>query len=325
MQYRNLGSTGIEVSVVGLGGHEFHPDSRVAGFGDNKELAVTPGHIFPGFGGENRLRIVETALEAGINLFDLTIDSEKEAMGRILREVDVKDGVLIQTRPEGMVYTYDPHNQKMADYDLLRAEAIRALKLIQREVIDIYNFAFMADALENDPDYLDKIADNIQKLKAEGLIRFASADTFSGPETYAKQYDKGCFDTTFINCNPLAKATFGRYHRQGGKNRGWASLGVCSTPKVFAVAEEKGYTDKAQIAKALVKWAVKDSGVHAIVMGVSSPEQLTENLTALEDLVQIFPNEQACERLIGALCMEWSDEWISGRRYLDMTYLKQNH
>ena len=42
------------------------------------------------------------------------------------------------------------------------------------------------------------------------------------------------------------------------------------------------------------------------------------------DVVQIFSNEQACERLVGALCMEWSDEWISGRRYQDMTYLKQN-
>ena len=31
---------------------------------------------------------------------------------------------------------------------------------------------------------------------------------------------------------------------------------------------------------------------------------------------------QACERLVGALCMEWSEEWIAGRRYLDMTYLK---
>ena len=31
---------------------------------------------------------------------------------------------------------------------------------------------------------------------------------------------------------------------------------------------------------------------------------------------------QSCERLIGALCMEWSDEWITGRRYLDMTDLK---
>ncbi len=220
-------------------------------------------------------------------------------MGRVLREVDVKDGVLIQTRPEGMVYTYDPHNQKMADYDLLRAEAIRALKLIQREVIDIYNFAFMADALENDPDYLDKIADNIQKLKAEGLIRFASADTFSGPETYAKQYDKGCFDTTFINCNPLAKATFGDTIAKAKKQEmGILGRVLFQKAKVFAVAEEKGYTDKAQIAKALVKWAVKDSGVHAIVMGVSSPEQLAENLTALEDLN--YAQDES--RIIDMLC-----------------------
>ena len=35
-----------------------------------------------------------------------------------------------------------------------------------------------------------------------------------------------------------------------------------------------------------------------------------------------FPNQAACQRLIGALCMEWSDEWITGRRYLNRTDLK---
>ena len=53
-------------------------------------------------------------------------------------------------------------------------------------------------------------------------------------------------------------------------------------------------------------------------------ERLNREIKRRADVVQIFPNEQACERLIGALCMEWSDEWIAGRRYLDMTYLKQN-
>ncbi len=53
-------------------------------------------------------------------------------------------------------------------------------------------------------------------------------------------------------------------------------------------------------------------------------ERLNREIKRRADVVQIFPNEQAYERLIGALCMEWSDEWISGRRYLDMTYLKQN-
>ena len=53
-------------------------------------------------------------------------------------------------------------------------------------------------------------------------------------------------------------------------------------------------------------------------------ERLNREIKRRADVVQIFPNQQACERLIGALCMEWSDEWITGRRYLDMTYLKQN-
>ena len=54
-------------------------------------------------------------------------------------------------------------------------------------------------------------------------------------------------------------------------------------------------------------------------------ERLNREIKRRADVVQIFPNEQACERLIGALCMEWSEEWIAGRRYLDMTDLKQNH
>ncbi len=31
-----------------------------------------------------------------------------------------------------------------------------------------------------------------------------------------------------------------------------------------------------------------------------------------------FPNAAACLRLVTALCVEQSEEWISGRRYFDM-------
>ncbi|MXZ09336.1 MAG: hypothetical protein F4Y79_07795 [Gemmatimonadetes bacterium] len=54
-------------------------------------------------------------------------------------------------------------------------------------------------------------------------------------------------------------------------------------------------------------------------------ERLNREIKRRADLVQIFPNQEACQRLIGALCMEWSDEWVTSRRYLDMTDLKQNH
>ena len=70
--------------------------------------------------------------------------------------------------------------------------------------------------------------------------------------------------------------------------------------KVFAIAKEKGYANRAQVAKALIKWAVKDSGVHTIMLGVSSPEQLTENLTALKDLN--YDGEES--RIIEALSEE---------------------
>jgi putative transposase len=40
-------------------------------------------------------------------------------------------------------------------------------------------------------------------------------------------------------------------------------------------------------------------------------------------VVRIFPNRQACLRLVTALAVEQSEEWLTGRRYLDMEELKQ--
>jgi transposase-like protein len=34
-----------------------------------------------------------------------------------------------------------------------------------------------------------------------------------------------------------------------------------------------------------------------------------------------FPNAEACSRLVTALCVEQSEGWISGRRYLEMNEL----
>ena len=111
----------IEVSIIGLGGHEFHADGRIKGFQDDFEKAVTAGEIMADFGGENRRRIVERALSAGITLFDVTIDSEKDAMGRVLADQNPQRPICVQTRPEGMCYRYDPANRKMADGRLTAA------------------------------------------------------------------------------------------------------------------------------------------------------------------------------------------------------------
>ena len=41
-------------------------------------------------------------------------------------------------------------------------------------------------------------------------------------------------------------------------------------------------------------------------------------------MVRIFPNPEACLRLVTALAVEQSEEWVTGRRYLDMGELQEH-
>src|SRR5512136_869394 len=104
MEYLTPPRLGVKVSRIGLGGHEFLPDGRSRGFNEDYARATTPGVIFPGFGAEKRKSVVRTAHEAGVNLFDVTIDSEKEALARNLQELPPPGEILVQTRPEGMCW-----------------------------------------------------------------------------------------------------------------------------------------------------------------------------------------------------------------------------
>ena len=83
MIYRRFEKAGIDISVLSMGGHEYLPDGRSRGFNEDFTRAVTPGYIFEGFGHDKRRKTLELAFDAGINFFDVTQDSEKEALGRL--------------------------------------------------------------------------------------------------------------------------------------------------------------------------------------------------------------------------------------------------
>ncbi len=113
-----MGNSNVKISILSLGGHEYLPDGRSRGFNENFDLAIESGYIFEGFGQERRKKVLSVAFEHGINFLDVTQDSEKEALGRNLKGIRPPYQIYIQTRPEGMVYTYDEYNRKMAQYDL---------------------------------------------------------------------------------------------------------------------------------------------------------------------------------------------------------------
>lgn len=52
-------------------------------------------------------------------------------------------------------------------------------------------------------------------------------------------------------------------------------------------------------------------------------ERLNEEIKRRTRVVRIFPNREACLRLATALCAEQSDEWVTGKRYLDISEFRQ--
>lgn len=298
MLYKTVERTGVEISAIGLGGHEYLPDGRSRGFNEDAKLAIQPGYLFPGFGGERRRRVLAAAYTHGINFFDATIDSEKDALGRNLQEMPPPYPVYVQTRPEGMVYSYDPYNARMAQYDLLEAEVRRGLDLLRRERLDFLNVAFLQSALDHDPAYMVKIADNVARLKQEGLIRFASADTFSGEATYLRQIELGCFDSMFINFS-LADDCAVHQVLPAAQEAGMAVHAREAFMKgaLFRMGIEAGIADRNKLARIALKWVLSHSEVTTVVVGAGTPEQLANSVAVLDDLALTDDEQEIVERL----------------------------
>jgi transposase-like protein len=56
----------------------------------------------------------------------------------------------------------------------------------------------------------------------------------------------------------------------------------------------------------------------------NSLERFNQELKRRTRVVRIFPNREACLRLVSALAVEQSEEWLMGRRYLDMEELREH-
>lgn len=86
----------------------------------------------------------------------------------------------------------------------------------------------------------------------------------------------------------------------------------------FLQAEPYERTDQRTGYRSGYKSCVLKTRVGRIELSVPQDREIKRRA----DVVQIFPNTRACERLVGALCLEWSEEWLTGRRYLDMAQLQ---
>jgi aryl-alcohol dehydrogenase-like predicted oxidoreductase len=319
VQFHQVPGTNVRLSRAALGGHEYLPNGNSRGFNEDFAKAITPGHSFPGFGGTKRKAVLAAAYDLGINFFDVTLDAEKEALGRNLAEMPPPYEVYVQTRPEVMNYSYDPGNRKMTDLALLRAEVERILKILRRKRLEFLNLGPLRSAIDGDPDFVSKVAANVRALQKEGLILFAAADTFSGQETYKALIEGGAFATLNINFNiaddepeqevfPLARKSNMRVVVREAFIKG----------VLFRLGREAGLHDEALLARAAMKWIGARPGVDTVIVGADTDQHLRGNVNALLSPVLDEAEVGALERLqahpaFAALKQQKRTEFVGGK------------
>jgi len=160
MQYKEFGSTGKKVSVLGFGGMRFDPQ--------NEKEAVSTIH---------------RAVSLGINYFDTApgycADKSETFIGNALAELPHKKQkeILISTKSH---YRADP------DADAVRKRIEGQLKLLQRDKIDFYNMWSIMDLTH----FKEVMApggpyDGARKAQEEGLIDFICCSTHASGENIA--------------------------------------------------------------------------------------------------------------------------------------------
>ena len=298
MQMRQLGNTGLKVSVVGIGGWQMGgpdtPDGIGYGWGDVDD--------------DRSVRIIHRAEELGVNLID-TADAygnghSEEVVGRALE--GRRDRWIIATKG-GRIK--DPSRRgEYKDYSAahMRVACEASLRRLRTDYIDLYQ-------LHGNPTE-DQIADTmveLAKLQDEGKIRFYGISTDAveiiqtlqscGPVHVAqigysllRRVEKPVLDYcaqqgigTLIR-SPLSwGAAFGRYATEKPPVFEWGDLRFGSDPQELSDEHARGLnfsflwegTGRTP-AQAALRFVLDQPGVTAVIPGTKKMEHLEDNVGA---------------------------------------------
>ena len=183
MEYRRLGRTGLEVSLVSLG------TGGPSRFGQHRGTTA-----------EAARRLVRRALDHGINLFDTAqgYDESEVLLGQALDGVP-RDDYLLATK-----YNYREDERVVSPGDVSRA-IDRALSRLRVDVIDVMQVHGLLD--EHYDEVVTRHLPVLQDAQAAGKIRFIGVtERFTHDPTHAtlrRAIADGRFDTLMVGYNLL--------------------------------------------------------------------------------------------------------------------------
>ncbi len=297
MEYRNLGNTGLKVSVICLGAMTFTEKGwRSAGTMPFSEIQ----------------KVVDYALDNGVNFFDTAdiyaFGESEELLGKALGSK--KNDVIIATKVRG-VMSDDPNDRGLSRYHIFKS-IDASLKRLGRDYIDLYQVHWWDNSTP-----IEETIDALNDLVRIGKVRYIGISDFAGWQIArsvslqeAKNYAKfvsaqmyysllgrdiefevvpACEDLGLgiLAWSPLAGGFLtGKYTRENiPEGSRYARmerpfLRFDFEKGYFVVDELRKLAEKynATVSQVALNWIKAKPFISSIIIGVRSLEQLKDNL-----------------------------------------------
>ena len=301
MKTRALGTSGLEVTEIGLGTN-----------------AVGGHNLYEGIRDDDGTALVRRAFDLGVNFFDTAdvygLGHSEELLGQALGRR--KNDVLIATKGANL-FGPDGKTGLSNDPAYLRQALEASLLRLRRDYVDVYYI--------HRPDGKTPVQDAfgaLLRFVEEGKVRAAALSNFdlagvrealkAGPVA-ALQNEYHLFNrdverdlltfcaangVAFIPYGPLAFGILGgRYDREFKLNpRDWRArlpqFAGDNFPRVLAVVDElRAIARKrgAPLSNLALRWLLDQPGVASVIAGAKTPAQVEENVRA--DDLELSPEE----------------------------------
>jgi aryl-alcohol dehydrogenase-like predicted oxidoreductase len=258
---RPLGKTGLQTSILGMGGYH-------VGSAEDQKTAQ---------------RLVDEAIDAGINFFDNAWEYHKgrseEWLGSALK--GKRDRVILMTK----VCTHGRGKDKAME---MLEESLRRLQTDHLDVWQIHEVIYY-----NDPDMIFASGGAIEALaeaKRQGKVRFVGFTGHKDPAIHLNMLSRGFpFDTAQMPLNCF-DATFRSFEQQvlpETNRQGIAPLGMKSLGGSGEMVRKGGCTPEQGLSYAM------SLPVAVTISGMETPDVLHQNLAVARGFKPLSADEMA--------------------------------
>jgi len=193
MKYRVLGRTGLNVSEIGFGGHEYRRPlpTTLGRWGETNTREFMKKQ-------PERNELIQRAVELGVNYFDATQPEEAWSLGIALKEAEAREDVFVALmilRPLSRIA-----GKPRSDWERIITEDVEEkLELLQSGYAGVLNVHL--PEIGYSKELLTATIETLRGLREEGAVRWISASSHR-PRFLAeliRAYD--CFDSVMVRYN----------------------------------------------------------------------------------------------------------------------------